>query len=128
MKLIDTSVAVDHLRGFGRATALLEELVQSDERLVASELTQFELLSGIRTDEGAALERFSLVVDWVPVLEDVSRQAGAYARSYRRSHSGIGAVDYLIAATASVLGAGLLTVNVRHFPMFEDLEAPYSYD
>jgi len=119
---------VDHLRGFGRATALLEELVQSDERLVASELTQFELLSGIRTDEGAALERFSLVVDWVPVLEDVSRQAGAYARSYRRSHSGIGAVDYLIAATASVLGAGLLTVNVRHFPMFEDLEAPYSYD
>jgi predicted nucleic acid-binding protein len=128
VKLIDTSVAVDHLRGFGRATALLEELVQSDERLVASELTRFELLSGIRTDEGAALERFSLVVDWVPVLEDVSRQAGAYARSYRRSHSGIGAVDYLIAATASVLGAGLLTVNVRHFPMFEDLEAPYSYD
>jgi predicted nucleic acid-binding protein len=128
VKLIDTSVAVDHLRGFGRATALLEELLQSDEGLVASELTRFELLAGIRADESAALERFSLVVDWVPVLEDVSRQAGAYARSYRRSHSGIGAVDYLIAATASVLGADLLTVNVGHFPMFEDLETPYSYD
>ncbi len=52
-------------------------------------------------------------------------RAGAYAQSYRRSHSGIGAADYLIAGTSSALGTDLLTVNVRHFPMFNGLQAPY---
>jgi hypothetical protein len=47
------------------------------------------------------------------------------ARQYRKSHSGIGAVDYLIAATAIVIDADLLTTNVRHFPMFTKLEPPY---
>ncbi len=48
--------------------------------------------------------------------------------SYRRSHSRIGALDYLIAATASALRTDLLTTNVRHFPMFEGPEAPYRYE
>ncbi|MGH3499559.1 MAG: type II toxin-antitoxin system VapC family toxin [Nocardioidaceae bacterium] len=127
MNLLDTSVAVDHLRGYRPATALLEDLLRSDDVLVASEVTRFELLAGVRPDEQAALEDFFLVVDWVPVTEDVVRSAGAYARTYRRSHSGIAAADYLIAGSVAVLGAGLLTGNVGHFPMFEDLHAPYSY-
>ncbi len=53
MKLLDTSVAVDHLRGYGPATALLEDLVCSHESVVASELTRFELLAGATgADEG----------------------------------------------------------------------------
>ncbi len=128
MKLLDTSVAIDHLRGHQRATALLEDLLRSEDAVVASELTRFELLAGARPNEQADLEDFFLVVDWVPVTEEVVRRAGAYARSYRRSHSGIGAVDYVIAGTVSVLDADLLTVNVRHFPMFESLQAPYQYE
>ena len=52
-------------------------------------------------------------------------RSGQLARRYRKSHSGIGAVDYLIAATAIVIDAELLTTNVRHFPMFANLEPPY---
>lgn len=126
MKLLDTSVAIDHLRGYSPATTLLEELLQSEDALAASELTRFELLAGVRPDEQADLDTFFLVVDWVPVTEDVVRRAGAYARSYRRSHTGIGAVDYLIAGTAAA-EASLLTTNLRHFPMFEGLQAPYLY-
>lgn len=53
MKLLDTSVAIDHLRGFGPATELLEDLVRRDEPVGASELTRFELrhfpmLEGLR--------------------------------------------------------------------------------
>jgi predicted nucleic acid-binding protein len=33
-----------------------------------------------------------------------------------------------IAGTASALGTQLLTVNVRHFPIFEQLDAPYQYE
>lgn len=47
------------------------------------------------------------------------------ARQYRRSHNGIDVVDYLIAATAIVIDADLLTTNVRHFPMFDQLAPPY---
>lgn len=127
MKLLDTSVAVDHLRGYGPATALLEDLVGSRESVVASELTRFELLAGARPDEHDQLESFFSVLGWIPVTADVTRRAGEYARAYRRSHSGIGVVDYLLAGTASAVDADVLTTNVRHFPMFDDLQPPYAY-
>jgi predicted nucleic acid-binding protein len=41
----------------------------------------------------------------------VARVAGQLARLFRRSHNGIDDVDYLIAATAIVTAAGLLTTN-----------------
>ncbi|MDN5796013.1 MAG: PIN domain-containing protein [Intrasporangium sp.] len=128
MKLLDTSVAIDHLRGYARATTLLEELLRADEAVAASELTRFELLAGVRPSELTALETFFLAFDWVPVTEDIARRAADYARAYRRSHSGVGAADYLIAGTVAVLDMQLLTTNVRHFPMFESLQAPYPYE
>lgn len=127
LKLLDTSVAVDHLRGYGPATALLEGFIRSHESIVASELTRFELLAGARPDEHDHLENFFSVIDWIPVTGDVARRAGEYVRSYRRSHSGIGVVDYLLAGTVSAVRADLVTINVRHFPMFDDLRAPYEY-
>lgn len=47
-------------------------------------------------------------------------------RTFRRSHSGIGLGDYLIAGTAEVHGLTLATLNVRHFPMLPGLTAPFS--
>ena len=41
------------------------------------------------------------------------------------AYSGIDAADYLIAATALVLDAEVLTTNVRHFPMFTGLRPAY---
>ena len=56
---------------------------------------------------------------------EVATRAGELARSYRRSHAGISSIDYLIAATAEVHGADLLTRNVKHFPMFPDLDPAF---
>lgn len=127
MKLLDTSVAVDHLRGFSPATAALRAVVRLGDTVAASELTRFELLAGARDAERDQLERFFSVIDWIPVTSDIAQRAGDYARAYSRSHSGIGVVDYLLAGTVSALGAELLTLNVRHFPMFDDLRPPYEY-
>lgn len=41
-------------------------------------------------------------------------------RTYRRSHNEI------IAGTADIRGLRLATLNVRHFPMFEDLAVPFT--
>lgn len=125
MKVIDTTVAVDALRGRTEAVALLDGFLAEREPIAASEVVRFELLAGARSDEQVRIEEFCESVDWLPVLEAVSRQAATFARAYRASHSGIDDSDYLIAATALVLDAVLLTTNVRHFPMFEDLEAAY---
>lgn len=125
MKLVDTSVAVDHLRGRAAATQLLEQLVGSDEDVVASEVLRFELLAGVRPSEMTALDAFFSALGWIPVDEDVARTAGALARRFRRSHSGIDDADYLIAATAIVVDADLLTTNVRHFPMLRGLQPAY---
>jgi len=125
VRLLDTTVAVDHLRGVAKATALLRGLIEADEPLAASEVVRFELLAGVRESELEALERFFDALAWIPIDETVSRIAGALARTHRRAHSGIGAADYLIAATALALDAELLTTNVRHYPMLPDLQAPY---
>jgi hypothetical protein len=125
LKLLDTTVAIDHLRGDQAAVDLLRELVENDETIAASEVVRFELVAGVRDDELAALERFFSAVSWVPVGEEVARAAGQLAREHRRAHGGIDDADYLIAATSLLLGADLLTTNERHFPMLPTLRPPY---
>ncbi len=125
MKLLDTTVAVDHLRGDQAAVDLLRGLVEDDETIASSENVRFELVAGVREDELPALERFFTALSWVAVGEDVARAAGELARKHRRAHSGIDDADYLIAATALLLEADLLTTSVRHFPMLPGLRPPY---
>jgi predicted nucleic acid-binding protein len=125
MKLVDTSVAIDHLRGSPPAVDLLGGLIEAGESLLASEVVRFELLAGVREKEEAALEHFFAAISWVSVGEEVARVAGSLAQRHRRSHSGIDDADYLIAATALLLEADLLTTNVRHFPMIAGLTPVY---
>lgn len=125
MKLLDTSVAIDHLRGSPPAVGLLRGLIDPEESLVASEIVRFELLAGVRRNEIEALEQFFSAVSWVPVAEEVARAAASLAQRHRRAHSGIDDADYLIAATALLLEADLLTTNVRHFPMISGLKPAY---
>jgi len=125
VKLLDTTVAIDHLRGEEAAVDLLKRLIDAEETILASEVVRFELLAGVRDDELGALEEFLSALSWVPVDEAVSRTAGLLARKHRTADSGIDDVDYLIAATALALDAELLTTNLRHFPMLPGLRPPY---
>lgn len=125
MNVLDTSVIIDFLRGKADAVRLLVDLAETREVLLASELTRFELMAGVRAEEEVSLERFFTAIEWVPAGEQVCRLAGDLARRYRRSHDGIDAADYLIAATCLVVDGDLLTVNVKHFPMLEGLAPAY---
>jgi predicted nucleic acid-binding protein len=125
VRLLDTSVVIDHLRGSSPAVDILAEIAEAGEPLLASEVVRFELLAGVREKEVEALERFFSALSWVPVGEEVARAAGSLAQRYRRAHGGIDDADYLIAATALLLDAELLTTNVRHFPMIAGLRPAY---
>jgi predicted nucleic acid-binding protein len=123
--LLDTSVVIDHLRGDPRAVALLEESARAGEELWSVTPVRTEVRAGMRRGEERATEVFLDVLRWQDVTVEIADRAGDMARRYLRSHQGVDTVDYLVAAGAEALGARLLTLNVRHFPMFRDIEPAY---
>ena len=123
MLLLDTSVLIDILRGSSTASDWLGSI---DEVPSCSELTRAEVLRGVRSAERTRTERLLGALRWVPVDEPISRRAGELGRHYRRSHPGLGIVDFVIGATAQLLEADLATGNVRDYPMFVGLTPPYA--
>jgi predicted nucleic acid-binding protein len=120
--VLDTTVLVDQLRGSEEAFGYLAGL---EGRPICSEITRIEVMQGLRSSERRGANKLFAAVAWVPVDETVARRAGELGRRWRRSHPGIGVADLVIAATAEELGAELATRNLKHFPMFESLRAPY---
>jgi len=121
LRPIDTDVLIDYLRGQPEAIAYLEGLT---DPLLVSAVTVAELYAGVR--EGAdrkALENFLIPFLVVPVDEAIARQGGLYRRDFGKSH-GTGLADALIAATAELRHATLVTLNKKHFPMLTVL-VPY---
>ncbi|MGI8658762.1 MAG: type II toxin-antitoxin system VapC family toxin, partial [Candidatus Limnocylindria bacterium] len=118
----DTSVLVDFLRGDERATQLLIERATVGDELWGVVVTRSELLAGMRSRERAATHSLLDSLAWLEVDIEVADAAGELARRYRRSHPGVELPDYLIAAGAELLGASLLTLNVRHFPSIPSLQ------
>ncbi len=64
-------------------------------------------------------------VRWVDVDQARSDAAGDLGRQFHRTHPGIDVPDLLVAALAIELGADLMTLNVKHYPMFPGLRPPY---
>jgi predicted nucleic acid-binding protein len=122
--LVDTSVLIDYLRGNPAAAEILER-ERATGPLHASEITRLEILAGMRPAEQDATESLLSTLVWHQVDEQVAERAGALGRQWLPSHHGIDSADLAIAATAIGTGSRLLTRNVRHFPMFAELQPPY---
>jgi len=122
--LVDTSVLIDYLRGHEGAAAVLER-ERAAAPLHASEITRLEVLAGMRPAEEDATRLLLSTLAWHPVDADVAEDAGSLGRRWLPTHHTIDSADLAIAATAIRTGSELLTRNVRHFPMFSGLQAPY---
>ncbi|HWO83692.1 MAG TPA: type II toxin-antitoxin system VapC family toxin [Solirubrobacterales bacterium] len=120
--LLDTTVLIDHLRGAPHAGNYIAGLGAPPS---CSEVSRVEVLQGERPAERRRIERLFALIAWIPVEEKVSRRAGELGQRWLRSHPGIGVTDLLIAASADLLEIPLATNNLKHFPMFEGLRAPY---
>jgi len=123
--LVDTPVIVDHLRNDLRAVALMDGLFAREDRVWAATPTRTEIIAELRPHELQPMERLFAVMSWIEIDTVIADGAGQLARTYHASHGGIDTVDYLIAAAAQSIGATLVTLDVRHFPMFADLEPAY---
>ncbi len=120
--VLDTGVLIDHLRGSRAAADFFAGL---DAAPSCSEVTRIEILQGLRSSKRRPTSRLFALIEWIPVDDSVARRAGELGRRWRRSHPGIDVADLAIAATAEEIGAPIATRNLKHFPMFEGLRAPY---
>jgi predicted nucleic acid-binding protein len=123
--VVDTSVLIDHLRGDQRAVRRLRDTVEAGDDLWSVSVVRTEILAGARPEEEPAITALLGRLRWLDVTVDLADEAGRLAARFLRSHPGVDTVDYLLAAATIRLDAELLTLNVRHFPMFSGLEPAY---
>jgi predicted nucleic acid-binding protein len=123
--LVDTSVLIDQLRGDPRAAQVLMDAAQRKDELWSVAVVRTEVLAGMRKGEERRTNALLDALRWQDVTVEIADRAGEMARLYLRSHSGVDTVDYLVAAASELLGAGLLTCNVKHFPMLSGLKPAY---
>ncbi|MGB3687307.1 MAG: type II toxin-antitoxin system VapC family toxin [Ornithinimicrobium sp.] len=122
--VVDTSVVIDYLRGEEVAARVLER-ERAAAPLMASEVTRLEVIAGMRSAEEARTRLLLSALIWHPLDGVIAEAAGALGRRWLASHRGIDGADLAVAATTIVTNSRLLTRNVKHFPMFPDLQKPY---
>jgi len=126
MKLIDTDIAIDHFHGHRAALEYFTQTLIVGETLAISVVSLTEILAGMRTGERERTEKLFGLFTILEVDEEIARKAGEYMGLYRRSQH-IELADALIAATAFVVQAELITRNVKHYPMSDvTVETPYA--
>jgi len=123
--LVDSDILVAHLRGVEAARDWLRT-ARGSGPLAVSAVSVTEITSEMRSAERREVWQLLGSFRVEPVTGPAAGRAGEFMRKYRRSHTGIGIADYLIAGTTDVRGLQLATLNVRHFPMFDDLTAPFT--
>ena len=123
--MIDTDILVDVARGVDMAASFIDE-VKSRYLLAISSVTEMELIVGCRNKvELAHLKRFLSDYNRIKLNTRISDNAVELLRQFRLSH-GLLIADALIAATAKVKGAKLVTKNYRHFRSIPGLNlTPY---
>lgn len=120
--LLDTCVLIDCLRDRPAAVAFLQRLQAQPS---VSVVTVAELHAGARNSrEEQSVEDLLGSLRVLLIDLAIARLAGRFRRGYQRSH-GVQMPDALIAATAENHGVRLVTRNVRHFPMLDDVVVPY---
>lgn len=121
--LFDSTILIAHLRGDERATLLLLEHVATGA--FASVISRTEIEGGMRSPERSRVARLFEGIVLLPITDSIARRAGTELRRFRRPHSSIDLADHLIAATALEHGLQLHTLNIKHFPMIENLRLPW---
>jgi hypothetical protein len=120
--LLDTDVLIDFFRGLDKAVAFVNEY---NDRIILSSIVVAELYAGVKGDaEQDALQRFISLFRVIPIDAAIGKAGGLYKRDYGKSH-GVGLADAILAATAESENAELKTLNIKHYPMFENLNPAY---
>ena len=124
MILIDTNIFVDHLRNYAYAVRFFESIADR-ENVIFSAITETELLVGkVNEDNNKREKLLHFLHQWNKIVIDnqVSVLAGDISRKYE-----LAVPDALIAATAILNDAELVTKNVKDFKKVPNLRVRVPY-
>jgi predicted nucleic acid-binding protein len=124
LRLLDTSIFVDYLRGGETAKAWISKFSME---LAFSVVTAAELLAGCRNRrEQEAIEKELALYPMVHLSGAISQTALEWYRQFHLSN-GVGYLDCLIGASAYHYGLVICTLNDKHFRPLPELkvERPY---
>ena len=123
--LIDTDVIIDHLRGEEKARDFLKMIKAEEADIFYSIITKAELYSGVRPKEEVKVIGLLSSMKEVNIDGEIAVSAGRYRKKYHASH-GLLLPDALIAASAKITEAVLVTLNKKHYPMKDiQIQIPY---
>jgi len=116
MKVADTDVLIDFLRGAEPAASRVAEALEAGAALATTTITRFELMAGARgRRQRAAVEALLAALPALPLGTPAADQAAGVRRELESRGEGIGMADSLIAGIVLTHDAQLLTRNRRHF-------------
>ncbi|MEK6868547.1 MAG: type II toxin-antitoxin system VapC family toxin [Nanoarchaeota archaeon] len=122
MKVIDTDIFIDFFRGFPQALPYLKE--HADE-ISFSAITEGELLSGSICNNNKEREKVFHVLsqfEKIPVDNPLIQIAADIRRTYR-----LELPDAIVAASALITNATLITRNMRDFQKIHGLQLQKPY-
>ncbi len=115
--LLDTTVLVAHLRGDEEISQLMRDLVAAGHLLCVSCVNVAEVERGIRPKERRAATTLLDRLTFLSTTVEAAIRAGRYLAELSERGRTLHLADALVAATARVHGAVLVTDNVADFPM-----------
>jgi len=121
--VIDTDIFVDFFRSYSPCKAWFIGIDWKE--VYFSAITEAELLSGRDCNNEVKLVKTLQLISFgnkVYVDNDVARKAGEFRRKY-----GVELEDSLIAATAFVNNATLVTRNKKHFEIIKEIKIKVPY-
>ncbi len=115
--LLDTSFAIDFLRGEPAALQRFARLFEDGDEPYMNDVVLCELAVGQRRTDDPSFVAFVRAVSFVQPGPDAAIQAGVWRRVARQGGRTLNLADALIAAAADGLGAPVLTRNERDFAL-----------
>ena len=114
-RFLDTTIAIDYLRGDEAALAWVERLFEAGDTPIVNDVVVCELATGAPSADDPGLAAFLRAVEYVQPGPDVAALAGRWRGDARRRGVTISAPDALIAACAAAQDAAVVTHNARDF-------------
>jgi len=116
--LLDTNILIEILKGNDKTISKIEAL---EAKLSISSITVMELYYGaLNKAELAKLEKFVSLFNIIELNENISKKATMLVKRYAKSHT-LDIPDSLIASTALVLNAKLVTYNTKDFKYIDGI-------
>jgi predicted nucleic acid-binding protein len=115
--LLDTTTLIAHLRGNDSVRAYLLQLLAEGHALGTTCVNITEVVRGLRPKERKAATALLDRLEFLGTTREAARRAGRYQADFQRQGRTIHTADALIAGTARVHGAILVTDNLSDFPM-----------